>query len=114
MKNIKENIYLHDLIKLKQQHKILLQELNETPASSLPAPFTAKASKGVGKPPSDSPEKIDASDAILIGDRSNFHTPPFPLTFEVFKKNVHNCLIDSGASSNIMPYYVYLKLNIYP
>ena len=37
--------------------------------------------------------------------------PPFLLTFEIFNRNVHNCMIDSGASSNVTPLYVYKKLN---
>jgi hypothetical protein len=53
-------------------------------------------------------------DPILIGDRSNSHTSPFLLTFKIFNKNVHNCLVDSGASSNIMPYSVCLKINAQP
>jgi hypothetical protein len=40
--------------------------------------------------------------------------PPFILTFEVFDKNLHNCLVDSGASSNVMPLYICKKLNIVP
>ena len=28
---------------------------------------------------------------------------PFLLTFEVFNMNLHNCLVDSGVSSNVMP-----------
>ena len=36
------------------------------------------------------------------------------LTYEIYNKNLHNCLIDSGASSNIMPTSVYAKLNIEP
>lgn len=66
----------------------------------------------MGKPPVNS--LFDSSYAILIGDRSSSHSPPFLLTFEIFNKNVHNCLVDLGASSNIMPYLVCLKLNTSP
>ena len=34
--------------------------------------------------------------------------------FEIFNQNVHNCMIDSGASSNVMPYSVCKKLNANP
>ena len=34
----------------------------------------------------------------------------FLLTFEIFNRNVHNCMVDSGASSNVMPLSVQ-KLN---
>jgi hypothetical protein len=50
----------------------------------------------------------------LIGDKFGSHTPPFLLTFEIFNRNVHNCLVDSRASSNVMPYSVCKKLNIEP
>ena len=29
--------------------------------------------------------------------------PPFLLTFDVFNRNLHNYLVDSGASSNVIP-----------
>ena len=67
----------------------------------------------MGKPPSCS-NKVNPTDLVLIGDRSISHTPPFLLTYEIFNKNVHNCLVDSGASSNIMPRTVCTKLNITP
>jgi len=68
----------------------------------------------MGKPPNDSSNKVNPIDVILIGDRSNSHTPPFLLTYEFFNKNFHNCLIDSGASSNIKLRKIYSKLNVSP
>jgi hypothetical protein len=53
-------------------------------------------------------------DGALIGKRSRSQTPPFLLTFGIFNRNVHNCLVDSGASSNVMPYSVCKKLNAQP
>jgi hypothetical protein len=32
----------------------------------------------------------------------------------IFNKNVHNCLADSGASSDIMPYSIFLQINAQP
>jgi ribonuclease HI len=40
------------------------------------------------------------------------NVPPFLLTFEIFNKNVHNCMVDSGASSNVMPWSVCQKINV--
>ena len=40
----------------------------------------------------------------LIGKKSNSMNPPFLLTFDFFKKNVNNHLVDYGESSNEMPY----------
>ena len=50
----------------------------------------------------------------LIGRKSRSQTPLFLLTFDIFNKNVHNCLVDSGASSNVMPYSVCKELNAQP
>ena len=40
--------------------------------------------------------------------------PPFLLTFEIFNHNVHNCLVDSGVSINVMPISVCKKINGQP
>ena len=37
-------------------------------------------------------------DGALIGGESRSQTFPFLLTFEIFNQNVHNCLVDFGAS----------------
>ena len=36
------------------------------------------------------------------GGKSKHKHPPFLLTFESFNYNVHNCLVDSGATVNVM------------
>lgn len=54
------------------------------------------------------------ANGALIGKSSRSQTPPFLLTFEIFNRNVHNCLVDSGASSNMTPYSVCKKLNAQP
>jgi hypothetical protein len=40
--------------------------------------------------------------------------PPFLLTFEVFNRNLHNFLVDSRVSSNVMPLAVYNKIGFVP
>jgi hypothetical protein len=44
-----------------------------------------------------------------INARKN--VPPFLLTFEIFHRNVHNCMVNSSASSNVMPLSVFQKIN---
>jgi ribonuclease HI len=48
--------------------------------------------------------------ATTLSTRKN--VPPFLLTFEIFNRNVHNCMVDSGASSNVMPWSVCQKINV--
>ena len=54
------------------------------------------------------------ADMALIGRNSRSQTPPFLLTIDIFNINVHNCLVDSGASSNVIPYSVCKKLHAQP
>ena len=49
--------------------------------------------------------KLDAQNS------SAKRVPPFLLTFEIFNRNVHNCMIDSGESSNAILMYVCINLN---
>ena len=37
-------------------------------------------------------------------------TPPFLVTLEILNHKVHNCLVDSGSSTNVMPLVVCKKL----
>jgi CRISPR/Cas system-associated protein Cas7 (RAMP superfamily) len=39
------------------------------------------------------------------------NVPPFLLTFEIFNRNVHNCMVDSSASSNVKPLSIFQKIN---
>ena len=55
----------------------------------------------------------DVSVAI-IGRKSKSMTPPFLITFEIFNMNVHNCLVDFGASSTVMPYGIVKRLCAIP
>ena len=49
-----------------------------------------------------------------MGGKSKFRTPPFLLTFEIFNYNVHNYLVDSGESINVMPLSVCKRINGQP
>jgi len=50
----------------------------------------------------------------LTGHRSRSTTPPFLISFEIFNRNVHNCMIESGISSNFMPLKVCENINVKP
>jgi hypothetical protein len=39
------------------------------------------------------------------------NVPPFLLSFDIFNRNVHNCMVDSGASSNMIHLFVCQKIN---
>jgi hypothetical protein len=45
----------------------------------------------------------------IVNTRKN--VPPFLLNFKIFNRNVHNCMVYSGASSNVMTLSVFQKIN---
>ena len=55
-------------------------------------------------------EIVEAS----VGGKTRFKTPPFLLTLEILNHNVHNCLVDSGLSVNVMPLAVCKNINGQP
>ena len=114
MKKTRSNITFYELSKLKHHEKVLLKELHVVPVSPLPTAIISQASHEMGRPPNNVINKVDPNDIALIGGRLRSHTPPFLLTYEVFNKNLHNCLVDSGASSNILPKSICEKLNVQP
>ena len=86
IKKSKENISLFEMCNLPQQRKNLLKAFDSQ---------TRKSQDDV-----QSEEEISQES---IGGKSKSKTLPFLLYFEIFNHNVHNCLVDSGASSIVMP-----------
>ena len=82
IKRAKENISLFELCNVPQQKERLLKAL-EIPEEKLPT--------------NNQLEEEEIGEAS-VGGKPRCKTPPFLLTFEIFNHNVHNCLVDSGAS----------------
>jgi hypothetical protein len=51
--------------------------------------------------------------ALSIYRKGKPFVPPFLLAFQVFNINLHNCLVDSVASSNVAPLSICKKLNVF-
>jgi hypothetical protein len=103
---------------------------NNDPSSKKTAEIGSKIAKKIptkltSKPPDkrDLDEKtISNVDKTVSGtatkNQQNFvvnshkNVPRFLLTFEIFNRNVHNYMVDSGASSNVMPLSVCQKFNV--
>ena len=63
------------------------------------------------------PKAIESDDEVneaSIGAKSKSQTLHFMLSFEIFNHNVHNCLVDSRASSNVMPLSICRRINGQP
>ena len=94
IKKTKANVSLFEMCNLPQQKKKISEALDPQP------------SKNIDNVPLDK-EINDSS----IGGKSKSQTKPFLLTFEIFNMNVHNCLVDSGSSSNVMPLSICKRVN---
>ena len=96
IKKVKENVSLFEMCKVPQQKERLLKAL-EALDERLPADNRPKEEEEVRE--------------TSIGGKFKSKHPPFLLTFEIFNHNVHNCLVDSGASVNVMPISVCKRIN---
>ena len=94
IKKTKENISLFEMCNLPQQRKKLLEAFD--------AP--------VNKPKDDIQSEEEISEES-IGGKSKSITLPFLLSFEIFNHNMHNCLVDYGAATSVMPLSICKKIN---
>jgi hypothetical protein len=107
LKKLKANISVMDICRILQQKYFLLQALNSVEYLTMSnGPKISLTHTGpVGKPTVNT----------CSGNRKEKpFVPPFLLTFEIFNRNLHNCLVDSRASSNVMPLSICKKLNVVP
>jgi hypothetical protein len=104
MKKIKANISMFDIFSLPQQRELLHDAFkpHETQTKTIAA--TESLIPGNDAQEIHKVEIATTINATSIGTFSKSQVPPFLLTYEIFNFNVHNCLADSGASSNIMPF----------
>jgi hypothetical protein len=137
LKKMKENITVFELCKITQlreqlredlQHKqgpqdVVIGNSKATPKEkNVKTTKIVKTSSVANTSSMENKEKKDEeenrmnprADGALIGRKSRSQTPPFLLTFKIFNRNVHSCLVDSWASSNVMPYSICKKLNAQP
>jgi len=96
-----------DMCRIPQQKDFLLQDLKSVENNI--------TSTDQGKNPSLSDLRNNPTVNYCSEDKKrNPFVPSFLLTFEVFNKNLHNYLVESGESSNVMPLSICKKLNIVP
>jgi hypothetical protein len=85
-----------DICRIPQQKDSLLQALGSVEDS------TARNGQQKNLSPTD-PLRNPTINTYTEGRKERPFVPPFLLMFEVFNQNLHNCLVDYGASSNVIP-----------
>jgi hypothetical protein len=132
LKKLRANIYVYKLLKFPLLLQKMLQNIAENSKNNnlnnkKIAEISSKiAQKILAKTTPEPPDKRDLTEKnvsnvekVISGtttkNQDNFvvntlkNVPPFLLTFEIFNRNVHNCMVDSEASSNVMPLSVFQK-----
>jgi hypothetical protein len=134
LKKLRENISIFELLKFPLILQKMLRSIADNNKKNDPLRKKStendvnKTKDVVGKKSPEDQNKKDTSektvgnlDKIISGTtvknqqisapspRKN--VPPFLLTFKIFNRNVHNCMVDSGASSNVMPLSVCQNIN---
>jgi hypothetical protein len=133
IKKIRANISIFELLKFPLILQKMLQSIAENNKNN---DLISKKSTNTdsnkdkyipGKKSSENQDKRDTSEKIVgnldkivlgttIKNQQNFvvssrkNVPPLLLTFTIFNRNVHNCMVDSSALSNLMPMSVCQKL----
>jgi hypothetical protein len=117
LKRTKENISLFELMKLPQIQENFIKTLKgKTAKISKEINVRTKkwTSKNTPYHDGNAPKRQVVVNASLFGKRSRSNTPPFLITFDTFNRNVHNFMVDSGVSSNVMPIKFCERLNVKP
>jgi hypothetical protein len=129
LKKLRANIFVYELLKFPFLLQKMLQNIaenrkNNNLNSSTLAEISPKTlQKVLAKTTLEVSDKIDLAvksvtnvdktipgtatknqQSSIVNTRKN--VPPFLLTFEIFNRNVHNFMVDSGTSSNVMPWSV--------
>jgi hypothetical protein len=136
LKKLRANIYVYELLKFPFLLQKMLQNIsengkngnssgNKVVQNKVPQKISTKNNpdpQDKGNLPVSNVNNVNIVDkvaletvskkqqATTLSTRTN--VPPFLLTFEIFNRNVHNCMVDSGASSNVMPWSICQKINV--
>lgn len=102
MKKTHANISLYELTKLTGQRYTFLRAMGQTSTYNVDS-----SSKGSSK----SPRSLASVLNTLHREDVNSLCPWFFLSFEIFNFNVHNCLVDSSASVNVVPLSIAKNMN---
>jgi hypothetical protein len=113
----KSNISLFELMKLTQIQENFIKTLQGRISMALKKLMQGQIREQpklvLSKNDTQSKSQV-ATNASLTRQRSRSTSPPFLITFKIFNRNVHNCMVDSRDSSNVMPLKVCEKLNVKP
>jgi hypothetical protein len=135
LKKLRANIFVYELLKFPFLLQKMLQNIsengkngnsssNKVVQNKVPQKTSTKNNpdpQDKGSLPVNNVNNVNDVDKVALETASkkpqtttlstHKNVPPFLLTFEIFNRNVHNCMVDLGASSNVMPWSICQKIN---
>jgi ribonuclease HI len=133
LKKLRANIYVYELLKFPFLLQKMLQNIaennkngnsssNKVVQNKVPQKNSAKNNfvpHDKGSLPINNVTNVDKLALETVSKKPQASTlstcrnvPPFLLTFEIFNRNVQNCIVYLGASSNVMPWSMCQKINV--
>ena len=105
LKRTKANMSMFDMLQnCPQQWEALMKTLDHTKGSH----NTNTAPRKIVS------QQVNTTEAMPTMFKDKVEVPPFFLSIRIYRKNLHNCLIDLGASCNIMPLSIAQRLGVSP
>jgi hypothetical protein len=135
LKKLRANISIYELLKFPFLLQKMLQNIsyngkngnsngNKVVQNKVPHKTSTKNNpdpQDKGRLPISNVNNVNNLDKVVVETASkkpqattlstHKNVPPFLLTFKIFNRNLHNCMVDLGASSNMMPWSVCQKIN---
>lgn len=59
-------------------------------------------------------QQVNTSEVMPTMFKDKVEVPPFLISIKIYGKNLHNCLIDLGASCNVLPLSITQRLRVTP
>ena len=103
LKKTKANMSMFDMLQnCPQQWEALMKTLDQTKVSHNTNNIPQKIV----------PQQVNVVEAMPTMFKDKVEVPPFLLSIKIYGKNLHNCLIDSRTSCNVMPLSIAQRLRV--
>ena len=99
VRHLKVPVPFFEVMKMEDQRNSLLQVIEDPPPNEASMPKNSQ--RNFEKPQVTAYQ--DAAVILQVADRGNQKNQPFFITFLVNGSNLYNCMLDFGATSNVMP-----------
>jgi len=112
IKKIKVSIPLCELLKTLGVRNAFIKSLDAFVIGEISTEVNVPNRDTQSKEKSKKVEQPSNTNVVMYANKKD--GPPFLLTIRLCGKNIHNCMVDSGASANVMPLGICKTLGLTP